>query len=319
MYLATKIVTVACIFAVVQGHPRGNFQFGSLNPVGVVKRALYNLDDLSDQSHKDKLTQGLKDAVTVAAKALEKMDDDKYKPKLEYWFGDKNSDDNGRETIRQVYKNFVGENTDGTGSGMNGGVFVFTDDYWKPTDAQIPGVGADGTIPFCNIDKDGKTGTAYFKRTDDKKPAMHFCDKVWERTDLASLTADSCSKLGSVISTVVDQHYPRIGKDAVGSQIGDVVYDAYQCRALAANEDEEQQKKTIVNADTYVWFALEIAFTEICGKSFSGPRDKRDDDDTNQDWPDSDPETNDPNNGACDCNESGCTPDSPACCANGSC
>lgn len=166
-----------------------------------MKRALYNLDDISDQDHKDKLTQGLKDAVTIAAKALEKMDDDKHKPKLEFWFGDQHSDDNGRETVRQVYKNFVGDNTDGTGSDTNGNVFVFTDDYWKPTDAQIPGVGADGTKPYCTLEKDGKTGTAYFKRTDDKKPAMHFCDKVWDRTDLATLTADSCSLLGDHIST----------------------------------------------------------------------------------------------------------------------
>ncbi|KAF2676249.1 hypothetical protein K458DRAFT_352043 [Lentithecium fluviatile CBS 122367] len=260
------------------------------------------------------------------------MDDDKHKPKLEFWFGDQHSDDNGRETIRQVYKNFVGDNTDGTGSGTNGNVFVFTEDYWKPTDAQIPGVGADGTKPYCTLEKDGKTGTAYFKRTDDKKPAMHFCDKVWDRTDLATLTADSCSKLGDHVSTAAwtknfiganvlheYMHYPRIGKDAVGTQIGDVVYDAFQCRALAVNDDVEQRKKTIVNADTYVWYALEIAFTELCAKDFAGPRDERDDDESNQDWPDSDPGTDDPNNGACDCDENGCTPDSPACCANGSC
>lgn len=166
-----------------------------------MKRALYNLDDISDQGHKDMLTQGLKDAVTVAAKTLEKMDDDKYKPKLEYWFGDQNSDDNAREIIRQVYKNFVGENTDGTGSDLNGNVLVYETDYWKPTDAQIPGVGADGTKPYCSLEKDGKTGTAYFKRDDNKKPAMHYCDKVWDREDLKALTAESCSKLGSVIST----------------------------------------------------------------------------------------------------------------------
>lgn len=63
----------------------------------------------------------------------------------------------------------------------------------------------------------------------------------------------------------------------------------------------------------------EIAFTDLCARGFSGPRDERDDDETNQDWPDSDPRTDDPDTGACDCNESSCTPDSPACCANGSC
>lgn len=29
-----------------------------------------------------------------------------------------------------------------------------------------------------------------------------------------------------------------------------------ECRALAADEDVEQRKRTIVNADTYVWYAL---------------------------------------------------------------
>lgn len=225
-----------------------------------MKRTLYDLDDISDQSHKDKLTQGLKDAVTIVAKALEKIDDPQYLPKLEYWFGDQHSDANGRETIRQVFKNLVGDNTDGTGSNTNGNVFVFTADYWKPTDAQIPNAGTDGTIPFCTLNQNGKSGTAYFKRTDDKKPAMHFCDKVWDRADLATLTADSCSSLGNQISMVawsknffganvlheymyvVDvkirsrkvtkehlcRHYPRIGKDAVGTQIADVLYDAFR-------------------------------------------------------------------------------------------
>jgi vacuolar-type H+-ATPase subunit H len=49
-----------------------------------VKRALYNLDNISDQSQKEKRTQGLKDAITVAAKVLEKIDDDAHKDKLSY-------------------------------------------------------------------------------------------------------------------------------------------------------------------------------------------------------------------------------------------
>ncbi|KAJ4288105.1 hypothetical protein N0V90_012122 [Kalmusia sp. IMI 367209] len=332
MGFSKHLVAVAAVLTVVHAHPRGGFQFSSANPAWAVKRALYNLDDVQDQGQKDKLTQGLKDAVTIAAKTLEKMDDDKHKDKLAGWFGDQRSDDNARETIRQVYKNFVGDNTDGTGSDTNGNVIVSSTDYWKPTDKQAPGVG-DGNTPFCDLKtSDGKTGTAYFKTNADKKPGMHFCDKVWDRADLAGLTANNCGGLGNIIDTdrmtknfiganVLHEfmHYPRIGKDAVGEQIGDVIYDAFQCRALALDDDVERRKKTIVNADTYVWYALHIALEEICGVDFTYPRDERDDDETNQDWPDSDPETDDPNNGTCDCNENGCTPDSPACCANGSC
>lgn len=161
----------------------------------------------------------------------------------------------------------------------------------------------------------------------------------------------------SLLTTYAHRHYPRIGKEAIGTQITDWIYDAWrknsphshfhlkpslnriytECRALAANEDEAEREKTLTNADTYVWYALvssphlrldpfwflistqHIAFEEICGKSFSGPRDERDDDATNQDWPDSDPDTDDPTNGACDCDENSCSPDSYACCANGSC
>jgi hypothetical protein len=166
----------------------------------VVKRALYNLDNISDQSQKDKLTQGLKDAVTITAKVLEKMDDDAHKDKLAYWFGDKKSGDGDREIIRQVLTNFVGDNPDGTGSDKNGQVLVFSDDYWKPTDREIPGVG-DGNTPYCSLEKDGKKGAAYYKRTADKKPGMHYCDKVYDRANLETLTNDDCAKLGDHIST----------------------------------------------------------------------------------------------------------------------
>jgi hypothetical protein len=165
-----------------------------------VKRALYNLDDISTQDQKNKLTQGLRDAVKVAAQTLEKMDSDKYKPRLEFWFGDQHSDSNARETIRQVYKNLVGDNDDGTGSDVNGNVVVYGDDYWKPTDAQFPGVGADGTKPYCDLKKDGKSGAAYYKKNQ-KKPGMHFCDKVFDRTNLTTLLGGSCELLGDYIST----------------------------------------------------------------------------------------------------------------------
>ena len=167
----------------------------------MIKRALYNIDDISDQGHKDKLNQGLRDAVTVAAKLLEKMDDPKHTDKLAGWFGPENSDANARATIKNVFTNFVGGNTDGTGADVLGNVHVYQDDYFKPTDKQIPGVG-DGNTPFCTLmNKEGKTGTAYYKLRPDKTPGMHFCDKVWPRGDFAALTVDNCKNLGTVMDT----------------------------------------------------------------------------------------------------------------------
>jgi hypothetical protein len=46
-----------------------------------------------------------------------------------------------------------------------------------------------------------------------------------------------------------------------------------------------------------------LLFSELCRKSFSNPRDERDDDETNQYWPDSDPPTDDPWDGNCDFDE----------------
>jgi hypothetical protein len=153
-----QLVAAAAAFAVVQAHPRG-LQFSSLNPAWAIKRALYNLDDIADQGHKDKLTQGLKDAVTIAATLLDNMDSDKHKDKLAFWFGDQRSDDNSREIIRQVFKNFVDTNPDGTGADVNGQIIVSNTDYWKPTSDQTGGVG-DGNTPFCSLEKDGKVSQA---------------------------------------------------------------------------------------------------------------------------------------------------------------
>lgn len=127
----------------------------------MVKRALFKLDNLTDQSQKDKLTQGLKDAVTVAAKVLEKMDDPKHTDKLAGWFGAEKSDASGRKTVKTVFENFVGTNPDGTGADILANVIVYADDYWKPKKA--PG---DGKTGFCDVKtSDGKTGAAYCKST----------------------------------------------------------------------------------------------------------------------------------------------------------
>jgi hypothetical protein len=65
-------------------------------------------------------------------------------------------------------------------------------------------------------------------------------------------------------TNVLHRHYPRIRLDAVAEQIGDVKYDAFQCSTLAKNTElfpndpqgRQYKELTIVNADTYVWYAL---------------------------------------------------------------
>jgi hypothetical protein len=166
----------------------------------VVKRTLYDLHDISDQGRKDKLTQGHKDAVTVAAKTLEKMGDAKYKPTIEFWFGKEHINAESVGKIKQVFQNFVGDNQDGTGSETNGKTTIYNDDYFVPTEKQFPKLG-DGKTPFCSLKTaDGKTGAAYFKRNNNGA-AMHFCDKVFERANLETLKADNCAKIGDQVST----------------------------------------------------------------------------------------------------------------------
>jgi hypothetical protein len=58
--------------------------------------------------------------------------------------------------VRQVFKNFLGDNKDGTGADVLGTVSVFQDDYWVPKQGQLGGVG-DGKAPFYSLQKDGKT------------------------------------------------------------------------------------------------------------------------------------------------------------------
>lgn len=230
--LTKQLAAIAAILTLTQAHPlQYDHQFPtptfpnapnltpsrpltlrSPDPSYLIKRRLYNLDDVADQSQKDKLTQGLKDAVTVASRTLSLMDDDAHRDKLEGWFGAENSDDNARELIRQVFKNFVGDTGDETGADVNGNVLVSDTDYWIPTPEQIGGP-ADGTTPFCDLEtSDGKKGTAYYK-TRNKKPGMHFCDKVWDREDLAGLTADGCSGLGNLMNT------PRMTKNFIGANV----------------------------------------------------------------------------------------------------
>ncbi|KAH3967218.1 hypothetical protein HBI81_192430 [Parastagonospora nodorum] len=162
---------------------------------------------------------------------------------------------------RGVFKDFVGDNTGGTGSDTNGKTTIYKADYWIPTSKEID-VG-DGKTSFCNLkSKRGKTGTACFKTFKDGA-VMNFCDKVFERSNLDTLKANECAKIGDQVSTkrwaknfiganVLHEfmHNPRIGREAVLKKIKNFAYDAYQCHQLAIDGDIEKRKTTINNADT---------------------------------------------------------------------
>jgi hypothetical protein len=69
-----------------------------------------------------------------------------------------------------------------------------------PASEQLGGVSDRKTL-FCSLEKDGKKGAAYYRRTDNRKPGMHFCDTVYKRGNLEALTSNKCAKLADHIST----------------------------------------------------------------------------------------------------------------------
>lgn len=162
----------------------------NVNP-GVTKRTLFNIKDIKDKKHQEFLKDAQKEAVEIAATALKHMDDEKYENYLKRWFGDA---DNVKDDVKGVLTNFVGDNKKGEGSTVLGDVNVWQEDYWKPK-------GQDKM--FCDIEKDGRKGTAYYtpKAKKDKKPGMHFCDKFFERKDRKEYLKDDCKSIGNIIDT----------------------------------------------------------------------------------------------------------------------
>ncbi|OJD29662.1 uncharacterized protein BKCO1_7500029 [Diplodia corticola] len=250
----------------------------------LTKRALFNVDGILDDNRKEVLRQGLKDAVEVASVVLDKMGKEKHKNKISAWFGDvENEDYEGK--VRDVFKNFVGENHDHEGANVLGQLIVFPDDYWYVEER-----GQN----FCDVVKpDGSTGTAYYMPRDKKYYGMHYCDKFFRRLNLKDYTEqylrDNCAGMPDHIDTnhisrvfqganVLHEvmHFPLVGKAGTSKQIGDAVYNAYNCYTLKTTPDALNQKgkpkRTIDNADSYVYYAMHIYLEEKCDRAFGYPQ-----------------------------------------------
>ncbi|KKY25675.1 hypothetical protein UCDDS831_g02018 [Diplodia seriata] len=247
---------------------------------GIEKRKLFNVDQITDEDRKQQLTQGLKDAVEIAKVTLDKMGKDRHADKIQAWFGE---GDGYFEIVEQVFKNFVGENHDHEGADVLGDVIVHVDDYNNDLGA-----------PFCSIVKpdpdrpEGKRGTAYYKKKDGK-PGMHFCDKYYERQNAEAYLDNKCAGIPTKMDTdhigrafqganVLHEfmHYPKVGKEATGVQITDIAYGAWNCYNAKNNADLQAQMaekglKLIHNADTYVYYAMQIYLEHVCDRKFEFP------------------------------------------------
>jgi hypothetical protein len=158
------------------------------------KRTLFNVENIQSDEQKKYLQDAQKEAVDIAAVALEKFDDPKYAGYLAAWFGpDREGWPMGEveDDVRGVLTNFVGGNANGEGSVVLGDVKVWQDDY-LPLDPK-----------FCDQERDGKTPTAYYSRT--RKgglgPSMHYCDKFFNRKSKADYLANNCGSIANPINT----------------------------------------------------------------------------------------------------------------------
>ncbi|KAL1640188.1 hypothetical protein SLS58_007139 [Diplodia intermedia] len=252
------------------------------------KRTLYNVDGIQDDTHKEILRQALKDAVEIADVVVDKMDKDRHKSKINDWFGPSDNDEY-YDQVRSVLKNFVGENHDHEGADVLGQLTVYPDDYWFMKNFQQN---------FCDVNINGKTGTAYYKLRDNQHHGMHYCDKFFTRLSLKDYAdqylKDDCANMPDHIDTdhigrklqsanVLHEvmHFPLVGAAAVGKQIGDGVYGAYNCLKLQSNDQVLQNTKnpvdrTIENADSYVYYAMHIYLEEKCDREFKLPQDASD-------------------------------------------
>lgn len=166
---------------------RSLFSVDGVIESSINKRTIFNVGDLNDKAQEDALKQAQKDAVAVAAMALDKMDSEAHKDKLTRWFGEWPET---HDKVEKVLKNFVGDNKDGEGARVLGDVKVWKDDYWK----------IKGT-PFCDITTpDGKTGTAYYKEKSGD-PGMHYCPKFFDRKKASDYIRDDCSHIANHIDT----------------------------------------------------------------------------------------------------------------------
>jgi len=121
-----------------------------------------------------------------------------------------------------------------------------------------------------------KTNTyAYFTRDIGR---FHVCDKGLKQPTAATdikcqdLGTQVSSKMESLTSTIVHEfmHWDKTGDTAPNSvgHITDVIYGAGSCSRLRDGGDKQ---KTFINADSYMWMAVNAYYNSICGKSFGDP------------------------------------------------
>ncbi|KAG7005918.1 hypothetical protein G7Y79_00017g043000 [Physcia stellaris] len=283
MYSSVIAVLSLSIFAFVT--PSTTPNSASSAPHVLSKRTPWNLDQALKSDIKAALTIGLKDAISIAATVLHPTDgidnkakNDQYMTK---YFG--GNDDTMYKKVRNVFRNLVGTNSDGTGSEVLGTVTVYSDDWIIPPPGQGPGGGGDGNKRCCELVSNGLTLTAYTARRPRKSAnwGMHFCRK-WEARvaagdSLSKLMADDCASLKD--TTVMDTtlmnrqnyafailhevfHIEEVTLSATGVKSADYAYGAWSVLEVAHGNITTNKTGVVrvvsplENADNFAWFAM---------------------------------------------------------------
>ena len=258
------------------------------------KRVPWNLDPALSPELQAAFTTGLKDAISIAAAVLDpnngidnKGQNNQY---MIAYFGQ--DDDETYNTVKTIFNNLVGANSDGTGSNIPATVTVYNDDWLVPKPGKGPGGGGDGTTHACDLSSNGLTLTAYTGvRNMGTKWGMHFCPKWVQRvTDgysLATMMANTCDALKD--TTVMDTtlmnrqnyafgilheffHVREIAWDVTGKVTADFAYGAWNVLELALGHISKPRgggvAEPLENADTFAWYAL---VSSLLGPFFLSP------------------------------------------------
>ncbi|KAH8722445.1 hypothetical protein GQ44DRAFT_774943 [Phaeosphaeriaceae sp. PMI808] len=174
----------------------------------LIKRTLYNVDNIPEQFNKGYLKKAQIVAVEITATALKHINDVNHREKLDKWFGD---------------------------------VTVWQEDYFMAGENK------------------------------DSKPGMHYCETFCTRKTKTDYLFGNCGSIVGHINTDTTtrmlrganvlhefMHYPSVGEQQTGKQIGDDGCGAWNC----FQQKSKQGVNTALNADTYVLFAMHIWLEE---------------------------------------------------------
>ncbi|XEV04525.1 hypothetical protein FSHL1_009812 [Fusarium sambucinum] len=253
MLQSTLLLLSTGLLALASPAPRSSKSFAKF----LDKRDPPIIDGAFSEQEKKQASEGARDALQLAYYALtpSAISDEIFAK----WF---HPDD--RDTVNKVFDAILGDDhEDGKGNALLGKLKIMPD-YQDPDDGEFSCDGdtqaetrdAGGENPEIIMCPKGFKSGGIGKGYDGVDPVR--CDKFDDRVS---------SKMESLGSILIHEytHYDNL-VNGILSKLGtdDHAYGPYDSQQLS-REDK------LDNADNYSWFANELHWTIICGKSFDAP------------------------------------------------